>query len=135
MAVITGDLKEIGISHETVGNFTLFVKSKTDSNLSKGGLRNVADKNNVDGGGNMILQKNLELWSVDAVVIADTNTRKDLDKLNQLAAATTEANFTFVYIGQPTKGGTGQIVGDIVANTQDGNLEVTFMGGGELKDL
>jgi hypothetical protein len=135
MAVVAGDMREIGVTHETVGNFTLFVKSAEDSNLDKGGYRNTDDANMIDGGGNMIMIKNQVRWSLETLISVDMNTRKDLDKLVALAQSPIEANFTFAYLNGNVQGGTGTIVGDIVSNTNAGTMTVKFAGGGVLKDL
>lgn len=135
MATVAGDMREIGVSHDTIGNFTLFVKSAEDSTLDKGGYRNNDDNNGIDGSGGMIMIKNQARWSVEAMISIDMNTRKDLDKLVALAESPIEADFTFAYLNGDIQGGRGTIVGEIQTNTNAGTMTAKFAGGGTLKTI
>lgn len=134
-AVVAGDMREIGVTHPTVGNFSLFPKSNESSTRDNGGYRNTDDANMVDGSGAMIMKKNQVTWSVEAMISNDMNTRKDMEKLAQLADSPIEADFTFSYKNGITLGGTGTIVGDIQDNTNEGTMTVKFAGGGILRQL
>jgi len=131
-AVIAGDTREVGVKHPTVGVFTLFPMSNTDSNRDKGGYRNSDDANMIDGGGNPVYQKNLRRWEREFVFSSDMNTRREMEKLVQLAESPLEAEFTFVHTNGTIQGATGTVVGDIQDNTNTGQMTVKFAGGGTI---
>lgn len=135
MAAIGGDI-EIGVTHETVGNFTLFCKSAEDHTLDPGGYRNTDDKNLIDSGGNMIMIKNRGRWEVEATATNDMNTRKDMDKVAAVAASPIEADFTFNYLASGiTLGARGTFVGDINPNGNTTDMQLKMAGGGTLKEI
>ena len=134
-AVVGGDLREIRISHPTVGDFVLYPKSNESATRDLGGFRNTDDANMIDGGGRMIMIKNQVRWSLETMITDDMNTARDLEKLVDFAASTVEGNITFTWLNGVTEGGTGMVVGDIQSDTNTAALTVKFAGAGKLKQL
>lgn len=135
MAVVGGDLLEIRISHETVGNFVLWAKSNESATRDLGGYRNVDDANMVDGGGRMIMIKNQNRWSIECMISDDMNVARDLESLVAFAESPIEGNITFTWANGVTEGGTGTVVGDIQSDTNTATSTVKFAGAGKLKQL
>lgn len=135
MAVIGGDIKEITFSHPTIGSGTFFPKVAEDSTIDLGGFRSADEANMLDGGGNMIDQKNRARWSVETTISNDNRLKLEMEKLILLAADPVHADWTIAHISGAVYGGKGVPVGDIQANFNQATLALKLAGGGGLKKI
>jgi len=132
-----GDIIEITYNHATLGSGTLFCKSAEDATLSKGGVRNVDDDNNITGNRQLILVKNIMQGFFQSPPIAwDMTDQEEDEKLNKLAESLILANWTISIINGVSYGAKGTVVGDIIGNTNTGLIEsIKLAFEGEVKKL
>ena len=117
-----GDFTEITYSHPTLGSGSFFPKANEGNTLDEGGLRNNDDANQIDGGGNLIVQKNRVRGSFEIVCANDMNTRNDVSKAKALAASPVSADWTISHTNGTVWAGNGTIVGDIQTDTNAGTF-------------
>ena len=58
MATTGGDILEVTYSHPTLGQGAFFPKANEGNTFDPGGFRNNDDVNQIDGAGELIVQKN-----------------------------------------------------------------------------
>lgn len=112
-----GDVTEINFSHPTLGKGSFFPKAKESNTLDPGGFRNEDDANKIDGKGSLIITKNRVRAHFEGVIANDMNERNDLQVAKDLAAHSTEADWTISLSNGTVWGGKGIIVGDIAGDT------------------
>ncbi len=127
-AAIGGDFTEIRFTHPTVGTGSFFPKANEGNTLDLGGIRTNDDANQIDGSGNLILQKNRVRGSFECLVANDANTRNDIDVACQLSESPELADWTISHISGVVYGFTGTPVGDIAldSNAATFTLKVAF---------
>lgn len=135
MSAIGGDILEITWNHPTLGTGNLFAKSNEDSTFDLGGFRSDDDANMIDGGGNMIDKINRVRPIFECTVSNDNNTRLELEKLSDLAASSTPANWTIAHISGAIYGLNGKPVGDVKANGNNATIALKLSGGGTMKRI
>lgn len=135
MPNVGGDITEIRWTHPTLGNGVFLPKAGEDSEYDLGGFRINDDKNNVDGSGGMIIQKNRALWSFSVKCAWDANDRKDLESANALAQSNVLATYTFSSSNGTVYRGQGMPVGDMVGNGNTSTFDFKVNGSGILKQV
>jgi hypothetical protein len=88
----------------------------------------------IDGSGAAIYQVNRVRWSF-MVKCGWDFTAGDLEALTNLAAATSETQFTFTNINGTIYKGTGKMVGDINGNGNSSTVDIKASGGGQMQIL
>jgi len=129
MGAIGGDILEVSYSNDDVGSGTLYIKSGETSNFDLGGFRNEVS---VDGAGQGITKKNRAPWSFEVSVSWDMNTRQDLEKLNDVAAALSDTTWDITHINGAIYSGVGTVDGDLAGDGNEGTISLTVKGGGKL---
>ena len=120
MAAATGgDIDEVTVNHPTLGSKTFFPKANEGNTYDLGGIRTSDDADSVAGGGQGIWVKNRKLGFFEVVVANDMNINKELEFASQLAADPLEGKWTFSMLNGAVYTGTGMVVGDLNANTND----------------
>jgi hypothetical protein len=133
---VGGDIIELTYNHPVLGTGTLFPKAAEDGTFDPGGFRSNDDDNMIDGGGNMIDQINRVRWSFEHGAIAwDMNVNDELEKVRQLAASPTKADWTITHINGTVYGGKGKPVGDIKGNSNAATFSLKIAGDGVLKKI
>ncbi len=135
MPNVGGDITEIRWTHPTLGAGVFLPKSAEDSEYDTGGFRINDDKNNVDGGGGMIVIKNRTLWSFSVKCAWDANGRKDLEKAVALAQSNVPATWTFSGSNGTVYRGSGYPVGDLMGNGNTATFDLKVQGSGQLKEV
>jgi len=135
MAVVSGDILEIGYNHPTIGTGVFLPKSAEDGTYDPGGFRTNDDANAVDGGGRAIQQMNRTRWSLETTISWDMNIVNELDVLRALASSPVDATFTITHINGAVHSALGKPVGDIQGNSNAGTISVKFSGGGLMKKI
>ena len=129
-----GDIIEITYNNPDFGTGTFYPKSSEDSTYDLGGFRTSDDANMIDDSGAAIYQVNRVRWSF-AVKCGWDMTREDLEALSNLAAATSETQFTFTNINGVIYKGTGKMVGDIQGNGNTATVDIKASGSGYMQIL
>lgn len=113
MPVLGGDITEVTWNHPTLGAGQFFPKANEGNTLDLGGFRNNDDDAQIDGAGELILQKNRKRGTIEIVCADDMRTREDSQKAVELAESEEVAEWTITHISGAVFKGTGAIVGDI----------------------
>lgn len=119
---VAGDFTEITYTHPTLGAGSFFPKANESNTLDEGGFRNNDDASQIDGAGNLIIQKNRVRGSFEMVCANDMNTRNDVAKAKALAASAVAAEWTISHMNGTIWSGSGHIVGDIQTDTNTGTF-------------
>ena len=126
-----GDIIEVTYNHPSLGSGTFFCKANEDGTLEPGGFRNNDDDNSVTGNGQIIIQKNYRLATMEFPPIAwDMTDKDDQKKLSDLAESSDLADYTIAHVSGAIWAGSGIPVGDIpgVTNTAQVTLKLAFNG-------
>ena len=117
MPVLGGDITEISWQHPTLGAGQFFPKANEGNTMDLGGFRNNDDESQIDGSGELILQKNRKRGFFEVVCADDMRTREDSQKAVDLSESEEVAEWTITHISGAVFKGTGAIVGDIQTDT------------------
>ena len=135
MASFGGDITEITFNSASVGNGAFFPKANEDSTFDPGGFRIDDDADSVSGDGAGIYKKNRKRWSFEVLCAMDMNSREDAEKVNALAAANEEADWTITSVNGTVYAGKGYPVGDINWNGNAATFTVKVSGGGRMTKI
>lgn len=127
MPIIAGDLRDITIDHDELGQLVLEHKSTEDVTLDKGGFRSNDDDGNHTSSLNRIDQQQAKPWMLETTY---GNTDGAYEYLMDLAKNPLEATITATFASGRVRSGTGKCVGDVQVNEQAGTIAVKFMGSG-----
>ena len=127
MPIIAGDIKDLTIDHDELGQLVLEHKSTEDATVDRGGFRSNDDDGNVTSALTRIDQQNAKPWMLESVF---GNTDGAYDYLMDLAKNPLEATITATFSNANVRSGTGKCVGDVQVNEQAGTISVKFMGSG-----
>lgn len=132
---ISGDLLEITATHPTLGDYRFSPKANEDFTIIPGGIVNNDDESSTTSNGQMILQKNAILWSVEGPIAVDLKSDYEKSAIMALNRSSELAVWTFTHISGAIYKGKGAIVGtpSFASNTAQNTLKVA--GGGELEKI
>ena len=132
---IGGDILEVACNHPTLGDFRFSPKANESFNFNPGGIFNNDDENSVTGGGEMILQKNRVLWSLEGPVAVDMLSDYERTNIVKLAESSELGTWTITHISGTIYRGKGIPVGPYSwdSNTSQATLKVA--GGGKLEKI
>lgn len=135
MSYVGGDLFEATYNHPVLGSGTLFYKSNEEWTFDHGGLRTNDDANQVAGNGEIITQLNRVRWFVEGTVANDMTSKKELQKVKDMAAHPQDAEWTWEPVNGQRLRGTGRPVGDLTGAGIGATFTLKVSGGGQLVDL
>ena len=104
------------------------VTADADSNFDPGGVSNTLSPN---GDGTMRTSQQRKGWGVDGLVIVVNMENDDDVYLEDLVAMGKQFPITITYREGITKGGTGQIVGDVKISSMNNTAPIEVGGGGK----
>lgn len=132
---IGGDIIEIVCNHPTLGDFRFSPKANESFTFNPGGVVNNDDESGVTGGGQMILQKNRTLWSLEGPIAVDMLSDYERTNVRKLAESSELGTWTITHISGAIYRGKGIPVGPYSwdSNTVQATLKVA--GGGELEKI
>lgn len=132
---IGGDVTELVCSHPTLGDFRFSPKANESFKLDPGGIRNNDDSGSVTSNGEMILQKNRVLWSVEGPVAVDLISSEEIENIPKLMESSELATWTMTHISGAIYKGLGIPVGDFNVDTNSTNTTLKIAGGGKLEKI
>lgn len=113
MPVLGGDITEVTWNHPTLGSGQFFPKANEGNTMDLGSFRNNDDDSQIDGSGELILQKNRKRGFFEILCADDMRTREDSLKAVELSDSEELAEWTITHISGAVFKGTGAIVGDV----------------------
>lgn len=119
---IQGDIRELKVSHPTLGNRIFKVKSNESNTFDRGGFRAVDDVNMITTDGEIIHQLNMQRGSLEVIIENDTAVRDDAGFLNRLAADAEDGVWQFTHFNSSVYSASGRPVGDIQPDLNTGSL-------------
>jgi hypothetical protein len=126
---VHGDVTEIQFNHPEIGSGTIFPKANEDNTLDLGGFRNNDDASQINGAGDLIVQKNRVRGSWEGAVENDNNTREDMKKMVDICESAVSAEWTFTHVSGAIYKGQGVPVGDLQAGLNSGTFNLKIAVG------
>lgn len=105
------------------------VAADSEAQVKLGGFENEQQPN---GDGSTRLIKTRVPWSIDGMSVEIDNSRGDHEYLQGLADRNDNFTIAITYASGDTYQGTGQIVGEVQASTQNASASIPLMGPGQL---
>lgn len=130
-----GDITEISCSHPTLGDFRFATKADESYSIDFGGFRNDDDASNVSGAGALISKKNRVRWSLEGPILLDLQSGLETKGVNDLAESSEPGVWTITHISGAIWKGTGEVVGDLVGDTNTAQMPAKVSGGGKLEKI
>jgi hypothetical protein len=128
--IVSGDIKQLTIDHDELGQLVLEHKSTEDATIDKGGFRSEDDDSGITSSLTRINKQTAKCWKLESVFGA---TDGAYDYLADLAASTVSAVITATFSSGLIRSGSGGVVGDTEHNEQAGTISVKFAGGGKFE--
>ena len=135
MSNVGGDITEITFTHPTIGSGTFYAKSGEDAVVNYGGLRSADEVQNITGNGDNIDIMTNSRWRVEVVCAWSTTEREDSKVLNELAASTVPADWTFQHVSGAIYGAKGKPVGDLDGSLGNATFTLITSGGQKAKRI
>ncbi len=132
MSIIAGDIKEIVIDHDELGQLILDCKSGEDGTFMPGGYKSNDDDSNISANLNRIDQLNAYPWSLEATIARNQD---DIDALQALTENPQEGKITVTFADLSVRSGKGKPVGDLADATQAGTISLKIGGSGRFAKL
>ncbi len=129
MATIAGDVTEIGYSAPT-GSGVFYPKSDEDVTIDIGGFVNEDDDTMISGSGNRIGKKTRKAPMFEATI---SNENDAYERLVEIREANEDTTWTLSHISGKVYQVTGQPVGDIQPNLNDGTFTLKVLGNGKME--
>jgi hypothetical protein len=117
--MVSGGFIEATFTHPILGSGNFEIKDSEAGSLEPGGYRTEDNDDDVGGQGTQITKKVRKLGSFEAVILGRDG---DLQKLNDLAASSAKADWTFEHVGGDIWGGNGAVVGEVKQDYQAGTI-------------
>ena len=117
------------IESVTLDGRNFAVASDAESNRKIGGFENEAQPN---GDGSVRFVKTRVAWSLDGLTVDVDDARGDHEFLQELSDRNTNFPVAITYASGAVYQGTGQIVGEMQASSQNATAAVALMGPGIL---
>jgi len=130
-----GDITEISCSHPTLGDFRFATKSDESYSIDFGGFRNDDDSKNITGGGKIITKKNRVRWSFEGPLLVDMKNKAETKSVPALAESSEPAIWTITHVSGAIWKGEGEVVGDLVVDTNTAQMPCKVSGGGRLEEI
>ncbi|MCK5236210.1 MAG: hypothetical protein KAR06_04415 [Deltaproteobacteria bacterium] len=124
MAGIGGSIESV-----TLDGRTFAVAADAESQRKLGGFENEAQSN---GDGSVRIIKTRVAWSLDGLTVDVDDMNGDLEFLQGLSDRNTNYPIAITYASGAVYQGTGQIVGETQASSQNATAAVSLMGPGIL---
>lgn len=121
---LQGDIRELKVSHPTLGSRIFKVKSNESNTFDQGGFRAVDDVNMITTDGEIIHQLNNQRGSLEVIIENDTAVRNDSGFLGQLAGDAQDGVWQFTHFNNSVYSATGRPVGDIQPDLNTGSLTI-----------
>ena len=130
-----GDITEVTISHPSLGDFRFATKSDESYNIDFGGFRNADDSAAVTGNGKKIGKKNRVRWSFEGPLLVDLKNKVDQKNIQDLVNSDEDFTLTITHTSGAIWKGEGEIVGDLVIDSNTAQLPIKISGGGQLETI
>jgi len=132
MASVGGDITEITLSNPDAGSATFQVLAGETNTFDLGGIRNEVK---TTGSGQMVTVKTNVPWMVEVTLDWDSNTREDMELVNDFAASSRPTDCTITSINGTVYSGVGTVDGDVQGDLSGPTLPLNLKGGGKLAKI
>lgn len=112
-----GDIQEVTFNNSSVGSGIFKPKAGEANTFDPGGIRVADDSGSITSDGQPIWTQNQKMGGFQILIANDMNTRRDIEKMAQLAGSATPTQWTVTLKNGTIWRGAGYIVGDIAADT------------------
>ena len=134
MAAVGSYIREMKISHPTVGDKVFFAHANESATLDEGTIITEANQDGVTGNGSAIRAKKVQRWKIEGTFSINMDFDEDeIQYLKRLNASNIDGTFTITLGNGAVYSGSGFMVGNHQYDIQAGTASLSFEGGGELR--
>lgn len=130
--IVAGDLRQLSIKHEELGDLILDVKATEDISIFLGGRVSQDDDGNVTHNFKRIDVKNVKPWSMECTAADEIGVQ---EKLIALSESNIECTVTGIFSNGQVYAGEGTPVGDFMSNKQAGTIPFKIQGSGKFESV